>query len=331
MVQTSLTDPDSGAVEGIAIYGFSGSGGTLEYSLDGTNWTVLPAVDATNALLLRATDSLRFTPATDNGGTMYLDYRGWDQTSGSAGTQVDATTTGGSTAFSTASDQVTVNITDVNDAPVESTIEGTALAYTENDGAVAITSTIVISDVDDTNIESALIQFTGNYVNGEDVLAFTDQNGIAGSWNATTGEMTLSGTATLGEYETAIRSITYENTSGDPSIVTRTVSFTVHDGDVDSNTLTRDIDVTSANDPPVLSAGAATTNTEGTISVPFGSSTVSDVDSADFDGGSMTVTITSAGRLKISCNSGRVMVLREVEPTYTWTVCLSVRGQADQA
>ncbi len=69
--------------------------------------------------------------------------------------------------------------------PVEASIEGSALGYTENAGAVAITSTITVTDVDDTNIESAVVQITGNYANGQDVLTFSNQNGITGSWNAT--------------------------------------------------------------------------------------------------------------------------------------------------
>ncbi len=144
-----------------------------------------------------------------------------------------------------------INITAVNDAPVEASIEGSALGYTENAGAVAITSTIAISDVDDTHIESAVVQITGNYANGQDVLAFTNQNGITGSWNATNGTLTLSGSATLGQYEAALRSITYTNTSDNASTATRTVSFTVNDGSANSNTQTRDFNITAVNDAPV--------------------------------------------------------------------------------
>ena len=43
-------------------------------------------------------------------------------------------------------------------------------------------------------------------------------------------------------------------TSDDPSNLTRTVSFTVNDGDVDSNTLTRDIDIIAVNDDPTNAA-----------------------------------------------------------------------------
>ena len=82
-----------------------------------------------------------------------------------------------------------ISFTAVNDAPVESSIEGTSLGYTENDGAVVITSILSVSDVDDTNIESAVIQITGNYANGEDVLAFTNTANITGVWDSATGTL----------------------------------------------------------------------------------------------------------------------------------------------
>ncbi len=78
-------------------------------------------------------------------------------------------------------DSDTVTIQGANDAPVHASIEGTALSYNENAGAVAISSTIAITDVDDVNIESAIVAITGNYVTGQDVLGFTNQNGITGS------------------------------------------------------------------------------------------------------------------------------------------------------
>lgn len=506
LLGTSVTDPDSGAVEGIAIFGLTLDGGTLEYSLDGTNWTTVSGVSSSSALLLRDTDYMRFTPSSVNGGTTLIQYHAWDQTSGISGATADVTATGGSTAFSTATDTVTVNVssvnddptnagslptdvsvtedvataidlsaldfsdvdagsssltvtlststggdlifaadgslvfdgpffggstkvwsisgtladlnsyfnntasiqylhatshtygndvdtitvvindngntgsgggsdqtlgtvnvditavndapqvgantgttvseggtvtittamlnendvddadtgliysvtsgptngqlelttnsgvaitsftqddidnnrlifvhdgtqattdsfdfsladggedgatpvtgtftftvTNVNDPPVAGNIEGTALPYTENDGAVAVTSTITFTDVDDTDIESAVVRISGGYNSGEDVLSFIDQNGISGSFNSTTGILTLNGTATLAQYETAIRSITYTNTSENPDTTSRTVSFTVNDGDADSNAVTRDIAVGSVNDAP---------------------------------------------------------------------------------
>ena len=96
-------------------------------------------------------------------------------------------------------------VSNVNDAPLQSGIEGGALAYAENDGVVAITSTLAITDVDDTDMESAVIQITGNYVNGDDLLTFANQNGISSVWNAGSGTLTLAGTASNAFYETALR------------------------------------------------------------------------------------------------------------------------------
>ncbi len=126
---------------------------------------------------------------------------------------------------------------------------------------------MAITDLDDTNIESAVVAITGNYANGQDVLAFANQSGITGSWNATTGELTLSGSATLAQYQAALRSITYTNTSDNPSTATRTVSFTVNDGDANSNTQTRDINITAVNDAPVEASieGTALGYTENAV------------------------------------------------------------------
>ncbi len=119
MLQSSVTDADAGAVQGVAISSLTALGGTFEYSTNGgTTWTSVGSVSATNALLLRSTDLVRVTPDANNGGTITAVYRAWDQTSGTAGTKVDASITGGTTAFSTGSDQVVVNVTSTNDAPI---------------------------------------------------------------------------------------------------------------------------------------------------------------------------------------------------------------------
>ena len=90
--------------------------------------------------------------------------------------------------------------------------------------------------------------------NGEDVLAFVDTPAITGSWDALTATLTLSGTDTLANYQAALRTVTYENTSDNPSNLLRTISFTVNDGDANSNTQTRDITVTPLNDPASMLA-----------------------------------------------------------------------------
>jgi hypothetical protein len=147
-----------------------------------------------------------------------------------------------------------INITAVNDAPVLSGIEPLALEYSEGDGAVEVTSTIEVEDVDDTNIESAVIRITGNFQMTEDRLRFTSMYNISGTWNGFLGRLTLSGSDTKAHYQAALRSVAYENINLDnPLILTRTVSFWVNDGDENSNTETRNINFIEENDPPVLS------------------------------------------------------------------------------
>ena len=184
-----------------------------------------------------------------------------------------------------------------NSAPVQSAIEGTNVAYTENDPAIQITNAISISDVDDTNIESAVVAITGNFATGEDLVIFSDTGTITGVWNSTLGTLTLTGGDTLANYEAALRSITYQNTSDTPSDLTRTVSFTVNDGDVDSNVLTRDIDVTPANDAPMNTVPGTQSVVEETTTSINGISIV------DVDAGGSNVTTqlqVSVGALNVT-------------------------------
>ena len=107
-------------MKGLAIVGADNSNGTWQYTLNGTDWFNIGSVSASNALLLAAdaTTAFRFVPnANWNGTTGLLQYKAWDQTSGTAGTYVDASVSGGTTAFSGTSGS-TVQVTAVNDAPV---------------------------------------------------------------------------------------------------------------------------------------------------------------------------------------------------------------------
>jgi hypothetical protein len=142
-----------------------------------------------------------------------------------------------------------ISVTTLTTKPVLAGIESASFDYYRNDGPKQITNSITVSDLDDTNIESAVVQISSVYVNDEDELTFTDQNGITGNWNVVTGKLTLSGTATLANYQTALRSVKYLNSNCSVLLV-RTISFTINDGDNNSNTITRTINVT--NSVPVL-------------------------------------------------------------------------------
>ncbi|GAB4187245.1 MAG: hypothetical protein OHK0057_34810 [Thermoflexibacter sp.] len=190
-----------------------------------------------------------------------------------------------------------IRVIPVNDPPVLDNIGVSPITYTENDPPLIITSTIEVTDVDNTNMTSATVSITGNYQNGQDVLEFANQLGITGTWNVTTGVLTLSGSSSKANYQTALRSVTYKNTSENPSDLVRTVSFRVNDGqstDNLSNILTIDINVVPVNDPPVLANIESTplTYTEGDLlKIITSNITIADVDDDNME--SATIAITS--------------------------------------
>ena len=53
--------------------------------------------------------------------------------------------------------------------------------------------------------------------------------------------LTLTGSATVADYQAALRSVTYANTSANPSTAARTVSVVANDGTASSNTAVRAI------------------------------------------------------------------------------------------
>nr|MDZ8003905.1 hypothetical protein [Nostoc sp. DedSLP05] len=144
-----------------------------------------------------------------------------------------------------------IDITAVNDPPV-ATATNSDIIYTENT-TTAIDSGISLSDVDSLNLSGATVRISSGFKFSEDILNFTNQNGITGSYNSSTGVLTLIGTATIANYQTALRSITYANSSDNPTLITRTISFVVNNGDANSTAVTRNINITAVNDAPIAS------------------------------------------------------------------------------
>ena len=152
-----------------------------------------------------------------------------------------------------------IAVTAVNDAPVLAAIEPGSLGYTENGAPTAITSTLTVSDADSTNLASATVQITGNYSQGADEPRRRRSSVITSSFDPGTGTLTLTGSTTLANYQTLLRSVTYANTSDAPSTAARTVTFKVSDGAAESVGATRGITVTAADDAPTLTTSAGST------------------------------------------------------------------------
>ncbi len=222
-------------------------------SINGTDLT--PGIPQTigvdnGTVNVGADGSVSFTPAPDYNGSITFDYVVQDGNGG----EDTGTVTG------------TVNPTNVSPTPPTLDLDGNdssgatgndyTTTFTEGVGAVAIgDSDVAITDADDTNIESATITLTnrpdGNAVES---LLFTGAPvaGItAGNYDQVTGEITLTGSASLANYQTAIAQIEYNNTSGNPDTTARSVTVKVNDGESDSNTATTTINIIPVNEFPI--------------------------------------------------------------------------------
>jgi len=236
----------------------------------------------------------------------------------------------------TATQVITVTIAGTNDAPVVTV--GSTLAYTENQTATAINGSMTVTDVDSTNLSGASVTIDTGFVSGQDVLGFTNQNGIIGSYNAATGVLTLTGSATVAQYQAALRSVTYSNSSENPSTAARTVSYQVNDGSAVnnlSNIGTATITVTAVNDAPV----GMNDNFTGGNSVVEGTTVVRGnvlTNDTDVDSSTLTVTqfATNSGATATSANGSNSVttalggtVVMNTDGTFTYTA--PIRNHAD--
>ncbi len=176
-----------------------------------------------------------------------------------------------------------------NESPVLADA-GSTLAYMEGDGAKVVDSSLTLTDTDNTNIESATITISSGFQSSEDLLAFTNANGITGSWDASNGILTLTGSATKAQYEQALESITYTNTNTDnPNTTSRTISWVVNDSDSNSTAVTSTITVARVNDAPAAASKSLTIEEDQ----PYVFS-VSDFGFTDVDGDSLkAIRLTS--------------------------------------
>jgi len=177
------------------------------------------------------------------------------------------------------------------------TNSGAAVTYVAGGAAADIAHSLGVTDVESTTLASAKVSITGGFLAG-DALHFTNQSGITGSYNASTGVLTLTGSASLAAYQTALDSITYSSSATDPTKAgtdtARTISFSANDGSQTSNTLAAALHVasTATSTPPTLAnAGAAVTYAPGGAAADIAHAlTVADLESTTLASAKVSIT-----------------------------------------
>ncbi|WP_158928549.1 Hint domain-containing protein [Acidisphaera sp. S103] len=296
----TLTDVDSGGLLNggtVSIAGFV-SGDILSADTIGTSITA--SFDSlTGVLTLTGSDTLTDYQDVLRSVTYSFNPTDGDPTGGGGDTSrtIDWLVTDGATTNAVSSTG-TSTLDTVHVGPTI-TAAGT-VAYVADGTATVLDSAVTITDVDSTGTVHAATVSIGNGFTLGDLLNFTTQNGIIGNYDTATGTLTLSGDATIGDYQTALDSITYTFTpdGGDPTAAgtdpSRTISWTVNDGVDTSAAASSTLDISLPS--PVIdgtAAGQATTD-EATID-PFSGVSITDPNSGQTE--TITITVSNGGTL----------------------------------
>ena len=165
--------------------------------------------------------------------------------------------------------------------PVVTGTSSTPLSWTETlppaaPPVITIAPGLAITDGSTSQLSSATVSITANFSSGEDVLgwnsAIAAANNITVSASAHSHTLTLTPTLpdvseSLASFQAVLRSVTYSDSSQNPTTAPRTITFTV----VDSNSITSSItansqqviNLTAVNNPPKVTTSAGTDSYTG--------------------------------------------------------------------
>ncbi len=125
-----------------------------------------------------------------------------------------------------------------------------ATTFVESGSDVAVVdSDAYLYDSDSSTIESLTAMITNRW-DGDSETLIADTTGTSLTASPVEGGLTLSGKASVSEYEQVLRTIRYLNTSGEPHPEERVIEITAFDGVAVSLTATSRIAITFVNDVP---------------------------------------------------------------------------------
>jgi hypothetical protein len=135
--------------------------------------------------------------------------------------------------------------------PVLSNVAASA-SYTAGGTATTLSSGTTVSDPESANLVSGTASITGGFLTGDMLAASTTGTSITASYNTSTGVLSLTGSDTLAHYQQVLDSVSYSSTNQDPTNSgadsSRTISWAVNDGTLNSATQTTTVNITGG--PP---------------------------------------------------------------------------------
>jgi VCBS repeat-containing protein len=150
--------------------------------------------------------------------------------------------------------QVTATIADDDAPPIVTTTGGTS-TFQEGSPPTIVDPGVTVADADSLTLASATVTIS-NAIDGPQEVLAADTSGttIAASYTAPT--LTLSGPDTVGHYQQVLQSVTYANTSSNPTATLRTIAFAASDGAHTGSPATKGVAVQASDNAPVAVADA---------------------------------------------------------------------------
>lgn len=111
------------------------------------------------------------------------------------------------------------------------TISGTTSFSIGSNQPTIINNTLTVQDSADPNVmlDGATVAINANFTAAEDVLAISqaalNSTGLSANYDSSAGILRFSGTASLATYQAAMRQVTYQNISGNPTMGDRQITF----------------------------------------------------------------------------------------------------------
>jgi len=218
-----------------------------------TNGTIFKGtakVNANDEILVTNNTQLEELYYVPNGNYTGTDNFGWNLFDGSFLAASNAT--------------VTIRVKPINDPPTLTNIETDALLYSLGDPATPITGQLIINDIDDIDIYSASVAIASNFASGDELtVAGTNNTKIVAAFNATTGELTLTGKETRSTYQNILARVSFSSpVTGEAIVSEKSITFSVRDSVATSNVVSRTVSITEVF-PEVSIVNAFTPNGDG--------------------------------------------------------------------
>jgi hypothetical protein len=187
---------------------------------------------------------------------------------------------------------IPITIRPLNTPPQLTLPENFALSVTGG-GSQTISPGLTVSDAENANLASARVAISSNYSPSQDTLSASSlPTEIRASFDSNTGELILQGPALLSSFQQALRQVTFGNSSTSPDTSTREITFSVNDGTAQSNTVSRRVEVSTPQFPPVISSVQSTSRTFTENGLPtslLGSVSVSQGSAGQLTGATATI------------------------------------------